>query len=266
MNDYDVLGIGAVRRGDIEADFEADARRPLLQLHRGLVSPSGVEIYNRLLEQTSKWLRPIQVADVKFLGSAEDYVYFLLFKEFEKSFPLTFLELRNTGVEKFLRGYLSEFPWQGPLLTEHLRYVPIYVAQQFQDSRRSIVAQKEWLRSYLRFADFGSVRSELGRVTLNPSLQILHAPIDVPEIKLSRGVYIFYYDEAAKKVRDHKLEKADAAVVDALQDDRKYTLDQLIEQVLLMEDVKGLTRLTLRNKVFFLAEQGILKVSDSKIL
>ncbi|MBC7371903.1 MAG: hypothetical protein H7326_10080 [Bdellovibrionaceae bacterium] len=261
FKDYDVLGVGAVRRAELLASVEPK----ILQLHPGLVPNSRKLMYDEVLEQTIGWLKPAQVIREKFLGTAQDFVFHLLLQDFSISFP-KLSALLPVSAESFLRDYLSEFPWQGPLLTDQLRYVPLFVKQQFQDSGLNLLAQKEWLWSYLHFADFGSVRTEPGRVTLNASLQTLHANVDAPTAGITRGLYIFYYDERSGKVLEHKMQVVDALVVDKLQDDRKYTLDQLIEQVLMMEIRDALSADELRKRVFFLIEQSILQVSDSKIL
>jgi len=261
LKDYEVLGIGALRRAEVESAPE----KIKLLLHPDLVPSSRREIYQQLLTDTCQWLQPSAITEEKIFAPAEDFVYHLLLAEFKKIFPRTVVRL-GEGVEILLRNYLAEFPWQGPLLTDHLRYVPLFLRQQFQDPGLNSLALKEWLWSYLQFADFGRVATEAGRVTVNPSLQTLHTEIEVAEVDLSPGLYIYYYEETGRRVHEYRLDLVDAAVVETLQEDRKYTLDQLVEHLLLMDLATKPSQATLRKRVLFLISQGILSLSDAKII
>lgn len=183
-----------------------------------------------------------------------------LLEDFQRHFPVTTKAL-GADLKENLKSYLHEFPWQGPLLTEHFRYFPVYLKRKTQDSRLYLMAQKEWLWSYLSFADFGFPPQEQGRVIANPSLQILYMLFEIPELQLTEGLYIFYYDYSRGKVREYKPDIYDAAVVDLLQEDRKFTLDQLIDQVQMIELDRTLAREIWVKKFSSLAEQGIILVS-----
>ena len=145
-----------------------------------------------------------------------------------------------------------------------LREIAIFLKKKFQDSRLYLIAQKEWLWSYLSFADFGFPTPEEGRMILNPSLQSLYSAEEVAEVELSPGLTVFYYDYVRKSIREYKMDIWDAAVADALQEDRKYTLDQLLGQLLLMELESPLSSGEWRKKLSYLTTQGIILVSGSE--
>lgn len=259
LHDYKVLGVGAVRRQQLLAD----SSRHSLVLYPELVPAHQQGIYDAILEESLAWLKPQKVRTEKLPTSPEQFLQQSLVEELRQEFPQT-AELLKVDLQKTVNDYLREFPWQGPLLTEHFRYFPTFLQRRFQDSRLYWVSQKEWLWSYLSFADFGLPRQEEGRILVNPSLQSLYTTSEVFEVQLTEGLTIFYYDYALKKVRAYKPDIYDAAVVDALQEDRKYSLDQLIEQVLLTDLGLPLSKEAWIKKLFYLKGEGILLESGSK--
>ncbi|WP_413287580.1 hypothetical protein [Bdellovibrio sp. HCB337] len=256
LKDYEVLGVGASRRETLLQG----AGSFILETHPELVPPSQKALYEAVLDETLHWLKPQAIREVKINKPASDFLLQVLLEDLKKYFPHTAQALK-TDLKEILKSYLQEFPWQGPLLTEHFRYLPVFLKRKFQDSRLYLMAQREWLWSYLSFADFGFPPQEEGRIIANPSLQSLYTTFEIPELHLTEGLYIFYYDYSQRKVREHKLEVYDAAVVDLLQEDRKYTLDQLKEQVLLMELDANLPGDVWVKKFSSLAEEGIILVS-----
>lgn len=257
LKDYEVLGVGASRRekvlgggGDI-----------ILELHRELVPDSQKALYEAILEETLQWLKPQAIHEAKINKPAQDFLLQALLEDLQKQFPHT-VKLLNRDLKEILTSYLEEFPWQGPLLTEQFRYFPVFLKRKFQDSRLYLTAQREWLWSYLSYADFGFPPQEQGRIIANPSLQSLYTLFELPELHLTEGLYIFYYDYSQGKVREYKLDVYDAAVVDMLQEDRKYTLDQLIEQVQMMELDANLPREVWAKKLSYLKGNGIILESS----
>jgi hypothetical protein len=157
-----------------------------------------------------------------------------------------------------MKSYLLEFPWKGPLLSDHFRYFPLFLKRKFQDSRLYLMAQKEWLCSYLSFADFGGSTLQTGRIFVNPSLQVLHSGVEIQEVQLKPGLSIFYYDFFQRKVREYQVSAEEAAVMDLLQEERVYNLDQLVEQLLIMELPVSFSREEWRKKLVKLKSESIL--------
>lgn len=253
LKDYQVLGVGGLRRaqalaagGDIE-----------LLTHPSLVPPGQAEMYEALLRETLAWLSPREVRPGSLPQPAKEFVVEVLLEELRKEFPQTSSYLKG-GLRELLKDYLKEVPWQGPLVSAHFRYWPVFLKRKFQDSRLYLIAQKEWLWSYLSFADFGFPPPEQGRIIVNPSLQSLYTAHEITEVQLSPGLWIFYYDYALRSLRDYKMDIWDAALVDFLQEDRKYTFEQLLDQALMMELEAPLSRDEWAKKLSYLQSQGII--------
>jgi hypothetical protein len=262
LKDYDVLGVGASRRKCLEADLGAK----ILLTHSFLIPKTQRPVYEAILDETLQWLKPLEVREETFSEgsnkSPEEYLLQVLLEDFQREFPKTSSYLKQDLFE-VVKNYLLEFPWQGPLLSDHFRYFPVFLKRKFQDSRLYLIVQKEWLWSYLSFAEFGTPVQEQGRILVNPSLQSLYSLTEVEEVRLQPGLFFVYYDDSRQKVRDYKVDAWEAAVVDLLQEDRKYTLDQLIEQVLMTELEAPLSRAECRKKLFNLKSEGILLESGS---
>jgi hypothetical protein len=262
LKDYDVLGVGACRRERLMADLGAKT----LLTHSYLIPQAQRPIYKAILEETVQWLKPQEVREVppseKFKKAPGDYLVQLLLEDFQREFPKTSSYLKTELVE-VVKLYLLEFPWQGPLLSDHFRYFPVFLKRKFQDSHLFLIAQKEWFWSYLSFADFSFPAPEPGRILVNPSMQSLYSVAEVEEVQLTPGLFLVYYDYARQKVLDFEVDIWDAAVVDLLQEDRKYTLDQLIEQVLLVELDASLSREEWQKKLFYLTSEGIILESNT---
>lgn len=259
LKDYEVLGIGAVRREELLGS----AIPVELLTHNELVPTAQASLYEALLTETLQWLQPVSVRPVKLPIAPAEFLLEVLLEEFKKVFPQTEAYLKG-GVRELLKDYLKEVPWQGPLLSAHFRYVPVFLKRKFQDSRLYLIAQREWLWSYLSFADFGFPPAEQGRLLVNPSLQSLYTAEEVAEVELSPGLSIFYYDYSLKKIRDYKMDLWDAAIADVLQEDRKYTLDQLLDQVQMMELDSQLPKEEWAKKMSYLRAQGIILESGSE--
>lgn len=258
LKDYDVLGVGATRREELRLL----GGESVLWTHSFLVPPVQREVYEALFQETLLWLKPRTVQEYKINKPMEDYLFEVLLEDFRKQFPQTSEYLKH-NLKEVLGDYLKEIPWQGPLLTAHFKYFPVFLKRKIQDSRLYLIMQKEWLWSYLNFADFGFPPPEAGRILVNPSLQSLYVGAEVGEVRMTPGLWLVYYDYSQRKVRDYKMDIWDAVVVDVLQEDRKYSLEQLVDQVLVMESVNTLTREEWRKKFFYLRDQGILLESGS---
>lgn len=253
LKDFEVLGVGALRREELLAMRGSK----VLLTHSSLVPKMQAEIYDSLLRETLGWLKPEQVRTQSLPVPTEEFLIESLLADLKKNFPQTLNYLKG-GVRELLKDYLNEVPWQGPLISSHLRYFPVFLKRKFQDSRLYLIAQKEWLWSYLSFSDFGFPPPEQGRMVLNPSLQSLYSAEEVAEVMLSSGLTIFYYDYSSNSLREYKMDLWDAAVADALQEDRKYTLDQLLDQLMLMELDSQLSSEEWLKKLSYLEAQGII--------
>ena len=253
VKDYEVLGVGASRREELLKK----APIPLLLTHPGLVPPEQFALYQALLQETLAWLKPSEVRPQVPPQAAADFIVELLLADLKMHFPQTSSYLKG-GLRELIKDYLKEMPWQGPLVSAHLRYFPIFLKRKFQDARLYLIAQREWLWSYLSFADFGFPPPEAGRIFVNPSLQSLYTEEDISEVQLTSGLSVFYYDYAQFKICEYKMDVWDAALVDVLQEDRKFNQAQLLEQVGMMELESPLARTEWEKKLSCLISAGMI--------
>lgn len=248
LKDYQVLGVGAVRR----RQFENLAGSASLVLHPQLVSDSRRVTYDGILQQTLQWLKPKEVLEENFLTNPQEFIFTALLEEFFRIFPQTSIGLEGKELA-LLRKYLKEFPWQGPLLSDHFRYFPFFLKGQVGDPALYSLVQKEWLLAYLSYADFGLPQRDPGQLVIHPSLQTL---------ALNPGVCLYYYDQNRNEVREHVAEILDAALLDLLLEDRKYSLDQLCAQAQILDPGSRFSEGEIRKRIHFLISKGILLVSD----
>lgn len=255
LKDFEILGVGASRR----AALLAVPGPRVLWTHRTLIAEDQRPLYEAVLQETLDWLQPLEIREAPPLSPAA--LFELLRADFLREFPQTSHYLKGHWPE-LLQAYLREFPWRGPLLSDHFRYLPVFLREQIQDSRLYLMAQREWLWSSLSFMEFGFPASEPGRVFVSPSLQSLYSVTEISEVGLTPGLTVFYYDHARGRVRDYKMDVWDAAVVDLLQEERKFNLDQLLEQALLLEN--SLDREAWLKKLLYLKTEGIILESGSE--
>lgn len=255
LKDFDILGVGAVRR----ALLLSDSGPRVLWTHRSLVPPPQTEFYEAVLRETLEWLKPQEVCEAAMLSS--ESFQEILWQDFQRHFPQTSNYLKGSSAD-CLQAYLQEFPWKGPLLTDHFRYFPTYLRRRTKGSRLYLIAQKEWLQACLQYADFGQPVTEVGQVVANPSLQVLYSVEEVFEVGLTPGLTVFYYDAFSGRVLDHKLDVWEAAVLDLLQEERKFCRSQLLEQLLLSES--ALSSEAWGKKLHLLKSKGIILETGSE--
>lgn len=251
VKDYEVLGVGALRRELLltaQNDFE-------LLTHPALIPAGQGEIYDALMRETMAWLKPREVRSVKQPQSANDFLLEVFLEELRREFPQTTAYLKG-GLRELLADYMREVPWQGPLLTAHFRYLPVFLKRKFNDMHLYLIAQKEWLWSFLSFADFGFPPDEPGRLLANPSMQSLFTDEEIPEVQLTPGLTVFFYNNSKKKLCEYKMDLWDAAIIDALQEDRKFNLGQLLDQLQLMEIETPLAKEDWAKKISSLQSAG----------
>jgi len=247
--------VGALRRAEL---LTVSGERELLT-HPALIPAGQKEVYEAMLQETLRWLKPDHVRVAELPQPKVEFVLEALLEELRRSFPQTTAYLKG-GLREILKDYLKEVPWQGPLLSAHFSYLPVFLKRKYQDAQLYLIAQKEWLWSYLSFADFGFPPPEAGRLVVNPSLQSLYTETEVREVGLFPGLTVFYYNYAENKLCEFMIDMGDAAIVDCLQEDRKFTRGQLLDQLLMAEWElsQALSRDEWEKKVLHLQNLGVV--------
>lgn len=231
IRDIDVVGVGALRRAQVE--ILQSEKEIILQTHGTFIPAVVRDIYEEELLRTLQWLRPVKeqvVLEFDFPKEQEEL--------FGKMFPKTKTML-GLAAGKVCSSYLHEMEWSSWLLQDHWRYLSGFIRQRFpENTELKELVHWEWVQAWLEIQPFVSVyQDDGGTVVLNPSLQIVrlskyHSLLAKPE-----GLYAFVYDPMAMKITERRLDIYEAAFLDLLGEDRKYSEEQLLDAVLLLEEI-----------------------------
>ena len=158
----------------------------------------------------------------------------MFYEIFPKSFPL--LQSERGGADSIIwRVYLEEMELPAVRSWEDLRYFAAFVGQR--KGRNTFVAESllwEWVSYSLTKQEIESHgKGEQGRIFLNPLISFVRFSHAHPEFHKEPGLYALAWNEQAARVIEHRLEPLEAQMIDLLEEDRKYTKDQLLEMSLL---------------------------------
>jgi hypothetical protein len=107
------------------------------------------------------------------------------------------------------------------------RWFPVFL--KLQGTRQQIleVAEFEYLKHTVRSLDFCDPIDEAGIIKLNPSVQFVELHYDQPKLGRLSGLYCFFKKTGG--FFEFQLGIRQALVLDILQQERKYTVPQLID-------------------------------------
>lgn len=253
IRDIDVVGVGALRRAQIES-LQSE-KSLILQTHAAFIPESVKAIYDEELLRTLQWLRPLReevVQKFDFIKEQKDV--------FPKIFPRT-QQLLGLAADKVSAEYLQNMEWSSWLLQDHWRYFSGFVRQKFpNNSELRELVHWEWVLAWLEIQPFSSIyKEDVGTVVLNPSLQIVRLSKDHPLLQKSEGLYVFVYDPMQMRVVERPLDVHEAALLDLFGEDRKYSVEQLVDAALLVEELlSSLSRSEWQSKVNGLIEAHVL--------
>ncbi|MFM6927066.1 MAG: hypothetical protein ACKOX6_01305 [Bdellovibrio sp.] len=253
IRDIDVVGVGALRRAQLES--LQNKKEIILQTHGSFIPPVVRAIYDEELLRTLQWLRPLKEQSVRefdFLKEQQDL--------FEKMFPRT-KTLLGLAAGKVRSEYLQEMEWSSWLLQDHWRYLSGFIRQKFPDNiELKELVHWEWVQAWLEIQPFVSVyEDEGGTVVLNPSLQVVRLSKDHSVLGKARGLYAFVYDPMKTQITERQLDIHEAAFLDLLGEDRKYSEAQLLDTVLLLEEIADkFSRSQWEEKLFSLIDSNVL--------
>ncbi|WP_374028719.1 hypothetical protein [Bdellovibrio bacteriovorus] len=230
LRDVDVVGVGGLRRHQLEELQKT--KKIILQTHENKIPSSVLSIYQAELLRTLQWLRPFKVEE----GTSFDFVQEQK-NLFDKIFPLTKQGLGFTA-NKLRDSYLEDMEWSSWLLQDHWRYFVGYLRQKFPDRMDLMeLAHWEWVLAWLEIQPFDVGALEFGLVVINPSLQVVSLSQDNPVLKRDKGMYAFVYSDDRGTVVERSLDVYEAQIIDLLQEDRKYTPEQLVQAALLSDEI-----------------------------
>jgi hypothetical protein len=234
LNDYEVLGVGALRKKQL---LEQKDRFEVVLKNNGRRFLPGI------YEYTLDWLKPDRVVESFDLNPAKE-----LEKTFFRIFPQG-SELLGDSARKLLEDYLQEMPWEEGLIDDHFRYFPFFVRTRLpQHTLWMEVFLWEWIQHSLTYMDFGDEEAELNVLRANPSLITLQIIEATAVLKKDRGLYAYVCSAVQNRVVERQLTVLEAAILDLLSEDRKFSKEQIVSvlnEEKAVESVKVLAALDL---------------------
>ncbi len=222
VRDLDVVGVGSLRRQQIQQ--LQTQKNFILQTHESLIASSVHSIYQAELLRTLQWLRPVRTEVGPVLKISD-----LLKDSFANIFPHTHAALGFTAT-RVRDLYLQDMEWSSWLLQDHWRYFVGYLRQKFPEKNELFeLAHWEWVRAWIEVQPFESDKAEPGIVSLNPSLQVVSLTVNQPVLSRDKGLYALVYSDHKTTVTERSLDVFEAHILDLLQEDRKYTGQQVVQ-------------------------------------
>lgn len=114
------------------------------------------------------------------------------------------------------------------LVANDSRWFPAFLKIRGMSDEILEVAEFEYLRYLVRTQDFGRPCSEAGLIKLNSSIQFIHLKRHQPKIQRQDGLYCFYKNGTS--FVELRLGLDQALVLDLLQEGRKFSFSQLLDQ------------------------------------
>lgn len=253
IRDIDIVGVGALRRHQVE-ELQKKNRNLILQTYEDLIPESVHSIYSAEILRTLSWLRPLKTEKGPRFDFTQEQKNI-----FQRLFPRTY-EALGISADRLLEQYLQDMEWSSWLLQDHWRYFAGFLRTKFSDNKPLLeVAHWEWVQAWIEIQPFESLTREKDVISLNPSLQIVSLATDNIVLGRDQGLYAFVYDEQKATVQEKKLDLYEAQILDLLQEDRKYSLEQLLQQALLSDEITTqINQNEWRKKFGSLQEQAIL--------
>ena len=170
------------------------------------------------------------------------------------AFPKTIETLQRLGFASLVHSFEYELQFQQ--LRLDLRWFPVFLKMQNCPARLLELAEFEYLRAYVYSNDLGTPRVDAGLLALNPGAQFMEVNQNLPEINRERGLYCFIKE--GSRFFEMQLSLAQALLLDLLREDRKYTVDQLLDQAELHQVKLPLTREEWRRTLASLEEKAVI--------
>ena len=253
VRDIEVAGVGALRRRQLEN--LSQHKKVILWTYEDLIPEDVKFIYQGELLRTLQSLRPYKTEPGPMIDLEQEHK-----RTFAALFPLA-SKFLGLAANKIRDEYVREMNWSSWLLQDHWRYFPGFLRQKFPQNRElQEVGQWEWIQAWLETQAFETTGlGDSGNVVMNPSLQYVN--LETAGIALHReaGLYAFVYSETKNRIVESKLDAHDAEAIDFLNEDRKFTQDQLIEMLVTnSENRQALTREQWQSKVAALIQRDFI--------
>jgi hypothetical protein len=227
LRDLDIVGLGTRRRHQIEKLQEK--KNILFLTHKAQIPQEAQFNYQEELLRTLQWLRPQQTREGIQVDLKLEHK-----KTFSQIFPRT-EQLLGVLANRVRDSYIDELSWSSWMLQDYWRYFVGFIRQRFPQNKSLFeLAHWEWAHVWIDSLEYDLKKksfeeSDESWMELNPTLQILALSSDQPTINQEKGLYAIAYSPRQKRLVEKKLDVFSALLIDFLQEDQKFTFDQLIE-------------------------------------
>lgn len=223
LRDFEVMGVGSLRKYQLEQLRKSGPI--ILQTYRHLVPLGYEQQYEKELDQLKGWLQPVGISSVHESSfEAEAQALFL------KIFPLL-TRVLGRDLEKLLLEYLSEAPRSSLLLQDFWCYFVGFLRLKKIDIVFVELANWEWTAIWLETRMDYTFSGDQGQLMRSPHVEVIQLSQDNPYIDRSAGSYVFYFNRAKNKIEKVALEPQVALAFDLLEEDRKYSIQGLRDQL-----------------------------------
>ncbi len=227
LRDFDVVGLGARRRHQIE---KLQKKKPILFLTHQAQIPQEAQLnYQEELLRTLQWLRPQQTKEGLQVDLALEHK-----KTFSQIFPMT-EQMLGVHSNRVRDSYIDEMIWNSWMLQDYWRYFVGFIRQRFPQNKSLFeLAHWEWAHVWIDSLEYDLNKKSFEKpgemwMQLNPTLQILALSSDQPSINQEQGLYAIAYSPRQERLVEKKLDVFCALLIDFLHEDQNFTFNQLIE-------------------------------------
>lgn len=172
----------------------------------------------------------------------------------QNAFPKTLEALDKQGLSSYVQGF--EFELKSLNLSADLRWFPVFLKMQNCPRRLLELAEFEYLRAQVYQFDYGPIKLDVNLVGLNPHAQFIEVNEDLPELGRAPGLYCLV--KAGARFFEMELSLPQALILDLLKEDRKYSIDQLIDMAVIHQVKLGLSKEAWMSTISSLIERGVI--------
>jgi hypothetical protein len=223
LRDFEILGVGSLRKCQLDRLRSKGAL--VLETYPHIV-PLGYELqYEEELAILEAWLEPLslQVGTATLFEIEARALFFRIFPLFSRVF--------RDHIEQFLADYFLDAPRSSLLLQDFWCYFIGFVRLKKVDLVYVELANWEWTAVWLEARADHKYSGDPGQLIRSPHAEVVHLSKDNPYLDRRAGSYLFYFDRAKCKIEKVVLEPLIAIIFDLLEEERKFSIQGLQEQV-----------------------------------
>ena len=113
------------------------------------------------------------------------------------------------------------------------RWFPVFLKMQGVVQKILEVAEFEYIRHLVRQSECHKLVIEEGLIKMNPTIQFVELHYDQPKLGRKTGLYCFYKKDSG--FFEFQIGLYQAIIFDLLQEERKYSIQQLVEMAAMVK-------------------------------